>query len=267
VASFHRVKYRLEKRAGLDFARNTGARAATGSIIAYTDDDAVLHPLWTCYIKKGFSKPEIMAVTGLIIASELKYEAQVIFEEFWSFNRGYLPKEYSTAYFNQYVTQGVRVWEIGAGANMAFRKEIFEQIGYFDERLDVGAAGCNGDSEFWYRILAEGYSVYYTPLAIAYHLHRKEMKSLKKQIFYYMRGFAAAEYIQYERYAHRGNLHHLYNDVLLYYLFILPKAIRRRFRYNFKTYWQEIAGILSGIRFYHNNKNPFNRKHLPSQSE
>jgi hypothetical protein len=40
-----------------------------------------------------------------------------------------------------------------AGANMAFRNAI-ESVNYFDDRLDVGAAGCSGDSEIWFRILA-----------------------------------------------------------------------------------------------------------------
>ena len=30
---------------------------------------------------------------------------------------------------------------------MAFRKAIFEEVGYFDELLDVGAAGCSGAAD------------------------------------------------------------------------------------------------------------------------
>jgi len=83
---------------------------------------------------------------------------------------------------------GVPVWEIGAGANMAFRKSIFDLVGYFDERLDVGASGCSGDSEFWYRILAEGWNCFYQPKAYVYHQHREEAKDLNHQLFSYMRG-------------------------------------------------------------------------------
>ncbi len=152
------------------------------------------------------------------------------------------------------LTKGVPVWEIGAGANMAFRKDIFDYIGYFDERLDVGAAGCSGDSEYWYRILANGYTIKYSPLAIAYHFHRNDLEGLKKQIFYYMRGFTVALYIQYERFGHAGNLSHLYKNIFPYYLKKLPRAIRHRFRNNYATYRQEVAGIFSGIRFYYKNK-------------
>jgi hypothetical protein len=38
---------------------------------------------------------------------------------------------------------------LGNGAvTMAFRKNVIEDVKYFDDRLDVGAAGCSGDSRF-----------------------------------------------------------------------------------------------------------------------
>lgn len=254
VESFSNVTYCLEERPGLDFARNAGARAATGDIVAFTDDDAMLHPLWTYYISNAFHRDDIMGVTGLIFASEIESEAQMIFESFWSFNRGYVFKEFNNDYFKEHLAKGVPAWEIGAGASMAFRKKIFDLIGYFDERLDVGAAGCSGDSEYWYRVLAEGYTIIYTPLAVAHHQHRREIKALKRQIFFYMRGFTAALYVQHERYRHKGNLRHLYRKVLPYYLTILPKAMRYRFQYNYSTYMQELKGIFSGLLFYYRNK-------------
>ena len=39
---------------------------------------------------------------------------------------------------------------------MAFRRQAFLLLGGFDERLDVGAAGCGGDSELWYNLLSRG---------------------------------------------------------------------------------------------------------------
>jgi cellulose synthase/poly-beta-1,6-N-acetylglucosamine synthase-like glycosyltransferase len=41
AASFPKIKYVLETRPGLDFARNTALEQATGDVIAFTDDDAV----------------------------------------------------------------------------------------------------------------------------------------------------------------------------------------------------------------------------------
>src|SRR5579884_1169719 len=40
------ARYVREPRAGLSRARNTGARAAWGEIVAFTDDDALPDPRW-----------------------------------------------------------------------------------------------------------------------------------------------------------------------------------------------------------------------------
>jgi hypothetical protein len=74
---------------------------------------------------------------------------QLQFETYWGFGRGYRRMDFSSVFFESDRLRGCPVWEIGAGANMAFRREVFEKVGLFDERLDVGAAGCSGDSEFW----------------------------------------------------------------------------------------------------------------------
>ena len=81
--------YVREDRPGLDFARNSGARAATGEIILYTDDDTELHPLWIENTLAAFDAPEIAAITGLVLPARLQTEAQWIFETQWSFGRGF----------------------------------------------------------------------------------------------------------------------------------------------------------------------------------
>ncbi|HVB02384.1 MAG TPA: glycosyltransferase [Chitinophagaceae bacterium] len=263
VTKFPGVIYCLEPRAGLDIARNTGVRKSRGRIIAYTDDDTRPHPDWTRALAGAFARKRIMGVTGLVLAARLDTEAQLIFETNWSFNRGFLPMVYDRHYFNAYRDSAVPVWEIGAGANMALRREIFHIVGYFDERLDVGAAGCSGDSEYWYRILAEGYEIDYEPRAVVFHDHRREMQDLRRQIFRYMRGFTTALFIQNEKYHHRGNLHHLYRHLPLHYLRMLALGVRHRFNGRYSTIWQEIGGCLSGIRYYreHRQKAPITEMH------
>src|SRR5215472_10583625 len=61
------VVYVHEPRPGLDAARNAGARASTSEIVAYTDDDVVLHPRWLEQLVEAFDAPEIWAVTGLVL--------------------------------------------------------------------------------------------------------------------------------------------------------------------------------------------------------
>jgi GT2 family glycosyltransferase len=116
----------------------------------------------------------------------------------WCSPRGYRRIDFSSTFFESDRTRGCPVWEIGAGANMAFRRELFENVGLFDERLDVGAAGRSGDSEFWHRVLTRRGVCRYQPSAVAYHFHRRDWAGLSDQIFYYMPGHAAALLIQFE---------------------------------------------------------------------
>lgn len=253
VAQFSEVTYCLEPRGGLDIARNTGIKNASAPIVAFLDDDVVTHPLWLYRIWESFEQANTEAITGLVIASELQTEAQQIFEMHWSFNRGYVSKTYDTHYYDSSLAEGPPVWEIGAGANMAFRRSIFEKVGYFDERLDAGAAGCNGDSEMWFRILAGGYTIRYNPLAVVHHEHRKDLGGLKKQIYYYMRGFAAAALFQQEQQKQAGYKKHMLQVLPKYYLKLIRKGFPH-YRFQHRTIGTEIRGMISGFFFYLRNK-------------
>lgn len=252
VEKFNRVKYVKEPRIGLNIARNTGIKNAKLPIIAYVDDDVIVDSLWVYRVHETFRNTSIAAMTGLVIATELDTAAQVMFEKSWSFNRGYTDKVYDNQYINRTLSEGPPVWEIGAGANMAFRKNVFTEVGLFDEILDVGAAGCNGDSEMWFRILIAGHSIAYNPRAVVYHEHRKEIAGLKKQIFYYMRGFTAAALLQQEQLQNAGYKHHIYQVLPRYYL---PKIKQSLLHYHKNdTIWVELQGIISGLVFYNRNR-------------
>lgn len=253
VEKFEGIKYIREPRKGLDIARNTGLLHSTKAIVAYTDDDVVVHPLWLHHIWQSFKDESVGAMTGLVIASSLDTEAQTIFEKYWSFNRGYIDKFYDNSFFQSTLQKGPPVWEIGAGANMAFRRSAFDKAGIFDELLDVGAAGCNGDSEMWFRILKHGYTIHYNPRAITFHEHRKDIKGLKHQIFYYMRGYAAAALTQQNLQPDSGYKNHIYKVFPKYYF----NHILRGFPFykgRRKTVFQEVKGVISGLLFYHNTK-------------
>ena len=72
----------------------------------------------------------------------------------------------------------------GIGANMAFRKQVFGQIGGFDTALDVGTPSHGGgDVELFHRLVAKGYLFVYDPAMLIWHYHRRDDKALRKQIF------------------------------------------------------------------------------------
>lgn len=253
TAEFEGVKYVREPRPGLDIARNTGITNTTFPIVAFVDDDVLVQSWWLYHVWQTFEDPAIGAMTGLVIASKLDTEAQQIFEKHWSFNRGYADKIYDDKFFKSTLVKGPPVWEIGAGANMAFRRNIFDETGLFNEYLDAGAAGCNGDSEMWFRVLARGHSIYYNPRAIVHHEHRKDMKGLKKQIFYYMRGFMVAALTQQQFYPASGYRKSKIRNLPREYMRAVMKGFPK-YEFQYKTIIPEIKGIISGYRFFQKNK-------------
>lgn len=255
IKKYSGVKYVKEPLKGLDVARNTGARYASHNIVAYTDDDVIVEPNWSGLLKTMFRDPKTMAVTGLVIPVSLNTKAQYTFEKDWGFNKGYSPKVFGPVYFDANVNIGVPAWDVGAGANMAFRREIFDLVGWFDERLDVGASGCSGDSEFWYRIMAEGYQCNYYPQLFVYHQHRDEMASLKSQIFNYMRGQVSSIFVQYENYHHSGDLFRLKKSLPNYYAKRMYQAVKYLSRSSFLNTVNEIHGCISGWLFYRKHRN------------
>ncbi|MCR9271087.1 MAG: glycosyltransferase [Hyphomonadaceae bacterium] len=247
VTSAAGMTYIREDRPGLDIARNTGAQAAKSDIIVYTDDDTVLHRDWLENIVNAFHDEGVDAVTGLVLPLRLDTLAQQIFEAHWSFGRGFEIIDFTPREFAASKAAGFEAWNVGAGANMAFRKRVFENCGYFDESLDVGASGCSGDSEFWYRIVGMGGTCRYDPSCIVFHDHRETEAGLQKQLRAYMCGHVTALRVQAQRFPNQGNLKRLYWHLPVWF----AGRVWHRIRYGRVTErWflaDEIRGYLKGL--------------------
>ena len=250
------VNYVREDRPGLDIARNRGVRTAIGDIIAFTDDDVRLHPRWLERMAAAFDRDHVLAVTGLVLPAELETAAQLHFETYWGFGRGYRPIDFGAEFFRTDRTRGCPAWEIGAGASMAFWRETFRRAGMFDERLDVGAAGCSGDSEYWHRVLFHGGTCRYEPAAAAFHYHRRDFAGLSRQITAYMRGHAAALLVQYERSGNLGSLRRAMATVPAWYARRWLRTLRGRAERDVLLV-EETRGFVSGLLFYLRTPRPY----------
>ncbi|EKU99184.1 putative glycosyltransferase [Leptolyngbya sp. PCC 7375] len=191
IQQFSNVRYVQESRPGLDWARNRGIKEARYDVIAFTDDDACVDALWLHAINNAFQEPEVMAVTGLVGPAELEADAQYVFEfDYGGMGHGLKPKFFR----RQQMDNQDLLWAsgFGVGVNMAYRRQVFSQIGDFDIALDVGtpSGGC-GDVEMFHRLVANGYTLMYEPSMLVWHTHRRDMKALQKQIFDNGRSFGA----------------------------------------------------------------------------
>lgn len=182
-SAYPQVRYLREPRPGLNWARNRAITEALGEIVAYTDDDVVVDPRWLDALARAFEEDErVMAVTGLVVPVELETPAQIQFERYGGFGCGFERRRFSWTGGDEGAYRG-QMAECGTGANMAFRRSLFERIGPFDPALDVGTVtDGGGDLEMYFRVLKEGYTLLYEPAAIVRHRHRPDYDRLRRQI-------------------------------------------------------------------------------------
>jgi len=175
------VRYVCEPAAGLNVARNRAMREATGEIVAFTDDDAVPEPGWLANLLRNFADPRVKCATGLTLPLELETDAQELFEMASPFARGFRRRVFDGQHDNP-----LAVGQVGAGANMALRRQVVDEIGPFDERLDGGTpTRSGGDHEMFVRLLSAGHRIVYDPGAVSAHRHRRSGEELVDTIYGY----------------------------------------------------------------------------------
>jgi glycosyltransferase involved in cell wall biosynthesis len=177
------VRYVREDRPGLDWARNRGIKEARYDIIAFTDDDVRVDPYWLQSIAKTFFNKEVMGASGYVAPAELETKPQQVFElQYGGMGHGFKRRVLSKKTLS--TKQLLWASNFGIGANMAFRKEVFQKIGDFDTALDVGTPSHGGgDVEMFHRLVRKGHLFVYEPSMLIWHYHRRDEKALRKQIF------------------------------------------------------------------------------------
>ena len=245
------VHYLHEPRRGLSIARNSGIRASRGALIAFTDDDVEPRSNWTAEIVRAFSSAAVEAVTGLVLPARLDTPAQSFFQlQMGGFGGGCVPMVFDSRFFAETSGMGAQVWRVGAGANMAFRRSLFDRIGLFDERLGAGASGCSEDSELWYRQLASGGACVFEPRACVIHHHREQWGELRRQMRAYMKGHVSALFVQAARYGHSGNTRRIFLQLPSYFARTAFRTIRDGGGVpRLQILWDEIVGWGCGLHY------------------
>ena len=144
------LRYEFEVQQGLSHARNHGIACAHGEVLLFTDDDVLPEPDWLETTWVGLATYQADACGGYIAPIWETTTPAWLTERFYGFlavrtdrSDDYMITEPSQAPF---------------GANMAFRKEVFDRVGGFDIRRgrqgNVLAGG--EDIELFERILSAG---------------------------------------------------------------------------------------------------------------
>jgi len=195
--SFPACRYVMEPAQGLDFARNRALRESRSEVVAYIDDDAVASDGWTQGIAKVFAEhPRVAICTGRVEALSLDTEGARLFEANGGFARGeqriHLPP--GAGERPPGLARPLIAWSIavGSGVSMAVRRRIADELGGFDEALDMGAVlPGGGDLDMLWRVLEAGHEVVYEPSVHARHEHRSSRAAAEAQILEHNRALIA----------------------------------------------------------------------------
>ena len=165
------VRYLPTATRGLSRGRNIALAEARSELLAYTDDDCLVRRDWTRRLREAFARcPEAAAVTGASIpeAAEI-LDARTRAATTWN-PPG--PRTYRTV---------ADPCEIGAGLNMAFRREALLAANGFDERLGAGRPLAGADEhDILHRLLSRGLPIHYDPSAVVSHLPWRDAEEQRR---------------------------------------------------------------------------------------
>jgi glycosyltransferase involved in cell wall biosynthesis len=117
------------ERAGLSGARNTGAAAAVGDVVAFLDDDAYADDRWLAHLARHYADSRVVGVGGSIEPVWLGGRPRSFPPEFdWVVGCTYRGHRETAGPVRNLI-----------GANMSFRRSVFREIGGF--RSDIGRVG------------------------------------------------------------------------------------------------------------------------------
>jgi len=165
AASKLNVRYVFEGKRGLSEARNRGIREAQGEVLTFIDDDVHVSTNYLQEVKNAFDELDPICVGGKVLLGE-----SLPRPSWWDercdgavgkFDRG-----------DSVIVGGRGDRELtGIGANMSFRRSVFEKYGPF--RTDMGRKGAElttgEDAEMFQRLRKQDERVIYYPRALVYH--------------------------------------------------------------------------------------------------
>lgn len=142
----------------LNTKRNVAMKEASGDIIAFVDDDAVVSETWLQALRIGFSSGRVGIVTGPSLlpqnATLWQRTAQLAMSS----------SPYSMRRYNQ-CSESIVDWHNVIGANFAFRKQALLDAGGCPEQF----LAQGDDMAMAHNVAMRGWLVHYSPHFCVYH--------------------------------------------------------------------------------------------------
>lgn len=168
------VEYVFEPEPGLGRARNAGIGASRGEIVATMDDDCYPRPDYVDVVLGVFETHDVDFIGGrVLLHDESDVAVSILDREVVQ----HLPPD--TFPYPGFI----------GGANHAFRREVFRDIGGFDPDLGAGTPFPCEDADFCARASVRGWRGGYFPEATVFHHHGRKTEAEAEAV---RRSYAAA---------------------------------------------------------------------------
>ncbi len=159
-----RVRYVFERRQGLSHARNAGIDAARAPLVAFTDDDVRTSRDWVAAILRAFTEhPEADIVGGRVLPVWPSPPPDWLTRDHWS---PLALVDYGDAPLTITAERPLCL----VGANMAFRRLVFDVVGKYatDFQRVKDGIGSLEDHEFELRLFRIGRKAFYDPRIVVH---------------------------------------------------------------------------------------------------
>jgi GT2 family glycosyltransferase len=188
IAAEFDVRLITTENRGLSAARNTGLEAATGEIVAFTDDDAWPDRDWLRFLANAFKSTDHAGVGGpnLLPGDAARTESSV----------AHAPGGPTHVLLSDELAEHI------PGCNMAFRREELQAVGGFDPQFTVAG----DDVDICWRLQEQGRTIGFCPAAVVLHRRRRSVRTYLRQQVEYGRAEALLERKWPDRYNRGGHL-------------------------------------------------------------
>lgn len=156
---------RNSRHLGIAASLNRGVRSSKGDILVFTDDDCIASEDWLVGLVKHYVSPHIGGVGGRVIPVENDVFRPLSSRSSFKIGRIY-PDGMITSNFDLKRDHVVAVDHL-SGANMSFRRDVFQEVGGFDIAYTGNAY--RFETDFALRARKLGYELLFDPHAVVYH--------------------------------------------------------------------------------------------------
>jgi mycofactocin system glycosyltransferase len=156
--------------AGPAAARNRGADAANGEILAFIDSDCTASKTWLRQLVPLFDDSTLAAVGGKVAGMATRSQLDRYEDVMSSLSLGDYPRRAGKGSDTFYLPS----------CNLLVKKDIFLTMNGFAPTMQVGE-----DVDLCWRMRDIGWRIAYMPAGIVYHQHRNQLFSFMSRRFFY----------------------------------------------------------------------------------